>query len=151
MILKTRFSSLAVNLPHRTRLLPRQVRQDMVQTAALNRGLSSKWDIDDTPSEKEKEKERKKERDWIIFHWIIFLDIHTSCRVWFNIESISCYCNLSSFYLIDVCLTIASWSTFLHLRRVSHAVVKFLEISERFGILYYWLQLNYQTEILKWF
>lgn len=48
-ILRTRFSSLAVNLPHSTRLLPRQVTQDMPQTAALNRDLLSKWDVDDTP------------------------------------------------------------------------------------------------------
>lgn len=63
MIFKARFSSLAVNLPNRTRLLPRQVTQDMLQTAALNRDLSSKSDIDDTPSEKNKEREEEKDNE----------------------------------------------------------------------------------------
>jgi len=37
----------------------------MLQTAVLNRGLSSKWDIDDTPLERKKreiEKKRKEEK-----------------------------------------------------------------------------------------
>ena len=50
MMVNTRFSSLAVNLPQRTSTLPMQVTHEITQTAARNKVLSSKWDNDDTPA-----------------------------------------------------------------------------------------------------
>lgn len=91
IILKTRFSSLAVNLPHRTRLLPRQVTQDMLQTAALNRDLLSKWDVDDTPWRKKKERDGGKRRGTLRSFFVFYC-------IWFNAELINrCY-NSEIFY-----------------------------------------------------
>lgn len=49
-MVNTRFSSLAVNLPQRTSILPVQVTHEITHTAARNKVLSSKCDNDDTPA-----------------------------------------------------------------------------------------------------
>lgn len=41
-MVNTRFSSLAVNLPHNTSTLPTQVTPEIIHTAARNKVLSSK-------------------------------------------------------------------------------------------------------------
>lgn len=133
IILKTRFSSLAVNLPQRTRLLPRQVTQDMLQTAALNRDLLSKWDVDDTPWKKKKKKERDggKRRDTLKLFFFVF------CCIWLNAKLINRYYNLETLYTIAIFLTITNGSAFLYLWCIGHAVVKFFEVSKKFRILYH--------------
>lgn len=90
-VLKTRFSSLAVNLPHKTRLLPRQVTQDMLQTAALNRDLLSKWDVDDTPWGKKK---GRKETRYVTLHFLTF------CCAWLSVELFNRCHNSKTFYTL---------------------------------------------------
>lgn len=66
-MLKKGFSSLAVNLPQRTRPLLRQVRQEILQTAVLSRGVLSKLDSDDTPWQKEEERKKGRKRNTLFF------------------------------------------------------------------------------------
>lgn len=148
-MLSTRFSSFAVKRPHRTSALPKHVTADIPHTAALSRGFPRRWDNDDTPA-------MLLLRRYIA---ILFMkESRTWSGLWTALRNIVTEGSLNFFPSIYICstnkipnrtrkrreeimkkkslyLTIAGWSTLLHFRCVSRAVVKLLEVSRKREIL----------------